>query len=300
MSAGILQMLVSAPSHMLQNHWEAILHTLQWLVDIQDQDTGNWSHKASRNLLTEASIGHSHRLSDGRADNTDNDAMVQCVPLLLSLSLSCTKYRGNTDLIRWCHGAPGVLILFSKLLRRKDTPGLTLPESLCDGMRDALARGAELVYECGLLRKGVGLCHGVAGSVYTLLAVSDILDLPPPESHPTQSQASPPIRITRSNAHRQEPGNFEMQNMYWFSRAFHLAHLATSYRRLTQRGEMRSPDRPVSLYEGLAGMCCAWAEVLKRLDELSALARSTTVVDGGEQASHVSGRRGMPGYDDLP
>ena len=191
-----------------------------------------------------------------------------------------------------------MLILFSKLLRREDTSGLTLPEALRDAMRDALARGAELVYECGLLRKGVGLCHGVAGSVYTLLAVSDVLDSPSPELPSDQPEASP-VRVTRSNSHRQEHGSFDVQKMYWFSRAFHLAYLATSYRKLTQRGEMRSPDRPVSLYEGLAGMCCAWAEVLKRLDELCGSASSD---DSEKQDRQVVGKRGrgMPGYDDLP
>lgn len=37
----------------------------------------------------------------------------------------------------------------------------------------SIQRGASLVYRHGLLRKGVGLCHGVGGSVFALLAVSD-------------------------------------------------------------------------------------------------------------------------------
>ncbi|KAI0788913.1 hypothetical protein BC629DRAFT_1440115 [Irpex lacteus] len=213
--AGILQMLVSVPSYMLQKHWDSILHTLQWLVDIQDPDTGSWSHKASRDMLTEASTSHSSSRS-----NRDSDTMVQ-----------------------WCHGAPGVLILFSKLLRQEDSYGLDLPESLCDSMRDALLRGADLVYERGLLRKGVGLCHGIAGSVYTLLAVSDVLDEQPSASLSTHPDSRP--KRARSRSHRTTHGGFDATQRYWFSRAFHLAHLATSYRKITQRGEMRSPDRPV-------------------------------------------------------
>ncbi|KAI0084986.1 hypothetical protein BDY19DRAFT_997221 [Irpex rosettiformis] len=269
--AGILQMLVSAPSYMLLRHWDAILHTLQWLADIQDQETGSWSHKASRDLLIKPLKVSS---SDG-----DNNMMVQ-----------------------WCHGAPGVLILFSKLLRQESTYGLELPSSLCNTMRDALARGAELVYARGLLRKGIGLCHGVAGSVYTLLAVSDILDSPQLAVQSGQSEPRP-IRATKSKSQQKQQHyeSFDSQKVYWFLRALHLAHLATSYRKLTQQGEMRSPDRPVSLYEGLAGMCCAWAEVMRRLEELETLARSTSSTQGdGERHQQETRRRGMPGYDDLP
>lgn len=109
------------------------------------------------------------------------------------------------------------------------------------------------MYERGLLRKGVGLCHGVAGSVYALLAVSDILERP------------------------------AQDGKEWLMRAAHLALLAASYRALEEKGEMRTPDRPYSLYEGVAGMCCAWAEVLARLTK-----------QHGEFEPH-----GMPGYDDL-
>ena len=43
----------------------------------------------------------------------------------------------------------------------------------------------------------------------------------------------------------------------WFVRAMHLAHLACVYQRLEARGEMGTPDRPYSLYAGVAGMVCA-------------------------------------------
>ena len=43
-------MLVHAPPTALHRHWDAILGTTQWLLDIQNAD-GNWSHKASRHML---------------------------------------------------------------------------------------------------------------------------------------------------------------------------------------------------------------------------------------------------------
>lgn len=148
-------------------------------------------------------------------------------------------------------------------------------------MTESLTRGGEFVYERGLLRKGVGLCHGVAGSVYTLLAVSDALD----GVLPTVPVSGTSTRLTRSQS-QQHLSTSDQQ--IWFLRAVHLAHLATSYRRYTHRGDMRNPDRPYSLYEGSAGMCCAWAEVIRRLKESS------------HELGHGTGnRRGMPGYDDL-
>lgn len=112
------------------------------------------------------------------------------------------------------------------------------------------------MYRHGLLRKGVGICHGVAGSVYALIAISDILD-----------------------HHSTNPG--QMPNKKYLSRAVHLAHMATIYETFTANGEMTTPDRPLSLYEGLAGMCCAWTEVLLRLE--------------GKRNLY----RGIPGFDDL-
>ena len=133
------------------------------------------------------------------------------------------------------------------------SPSLTIGPSLRDRIIAAMQRGGELVYTHGLLRKGVGLCHGVAGSVYALLAISDTLD----------SDTS----------------------TCWLSRAVHLAHLATEYSVLERKGEMRVPDDPYSLYEGVAGMCCAWAEVLLRL--------------GVKGRGTRKRKSGMPGYDDL-
>ena len=181
----------------------------------------------------------------------------------INLSSKSQQHLGitlHTDIFlqRWCHGAPAMLILLSTLVKNfgslapKHPTDISLNQDFETSALFAISRGGKLVYERGLLRKGVGLCHGVGGSIFALLAVSDVLD----------------------------PRN-EVTNRTWLLRAAHLAQLAGSYERMTKQGEMSIPDRPYSLYEGLAGMCCAWAEVLRRLE-----GRSTA-------------GRGMPGYDDL-
>ena len=119
------------------------------------------------------------------------------------------------------------------------------------------------MYRHGLLRKGIGLCHGVAGSTYALLAVADAMALVPDDGNRRDSR-------------------------YYFCRAVHLAELATEFEAFTREGRMKVPDRPLSLFEGLAGMCCAWGEICDRIERAST-----------ESKEWYRPRSGMPGYDDL-
>jgi len=152
---------------------------------------------------------------------------------------------------RWCHGAPGILILLSTVLRvLSHQSQIKGNETLVRKLNGALLRGADVVYQKGLLRKGVGLCHSVAGSVYALLAVSDVVNVKGEE---------------------------------FLLKAAHLACLATFHEDMTTSKEMRIPDHPWSLYEGLAGACCVWSEILSRLDS----------------ARFRRASSGFPGFDDL-
>lgn len=71
----------------------------------------------------------------------------------------------------------------------------------------------------------------------------------------------------------------------YLKKAVHLAHLATMAGKFVKDGEMGTPDRPWSLYEGLAGMCCAWSDVLTRIAQ--------------NPEKRLRRASGMPGYDDL-
>ena len=62
------------------------------------------------------------------------------------------------ELVHWCHGAPGVVYLLAKAyLTWKDEKYL-----------QAMTRSANLIWHKGLLRKGPGICHGVAGNASLL------------------------------------------------------------------------------------------------------------------------------------
>jgi lantibiotic modifying enzyme len=79
---------------------------------------------------------------------------------------------------------------------------------------DAAYEAAMAVWERGLLKKGFGLCHGVAGNAYALLYVHQTLG-----------------------------------DKRFFHRAGQYAKFCE------QRGRVRTdqPDRPLSMFEGLAG-----------------------------------------------
>lgn len=205
-------MLLACPDEVLAPCLPRIVQTVAWLLSLQDAD-GNFPHKASTSVW---SVG---------------EDLVQYV------CHSQRKVRAEAFIIvRWCHGAPAVLILLSTLLRRADASeivGAAVSADLRVALREGLERGAELVHTRGLLRKGVGLCHGVGGSVFALLAAADALD--------------------------------EAGGRRWLCAATHLALLATEWRQLTEAGEMNVPDHRWSLYEGATGMCCAWAAVLVRV-----------------------------------
>lgn len=88
----------------------------------------------------------------------------------------------------------------------------------------AALRAGDAVWRRGLLRKGPGICHGVAGSAYAHLAL---------------------YRATGDYKH---------------------LHRALQMARFTRTEEFaagsRVPDHPYSLFEGLAGAACMWADLL--------------------------------------
>merc|ERR1712080_552009 len=64
-------------------------------------------------------------------------------------------------LVHFCHGAPGFVWLFCKAYSAFHDPRY-LEEAL---------RAGETVWRYGLLKKGPGLCHGIAGNGYALLSL---------------------------------------------------------------------------------------------------------------------------------
>ena len=80
-------------------------------------------------------------------------------------------------LVHWCHGAPGVCHLMLAAHKVSHPPitysGADSRGQVWGGDTDkylvAARSGGELVWQRGLIKKGPGLCHGVAGNGYTFL-----------------------------------------------------------------------------------------------------------------------------------
>ncbi|CAD7085535.1 unnamed protein product [Hermetia illucens] len=89
---------------------------------------------------------------------------------------------------------------------------------------DALRKATDLIWKKGLLRKGPGICHGVAGNGYAFLLM---------------------YRLTG-----------EERYLY---RALKFMEFLT---RDEFKTEARTPDRPYSLYEGVAGTVCYLIDLL--------------------------------------
>ncbi|KAJ6551600.1 hypothetical protein B0H19DRAFT_1158231 [Mycena capillaripes] len=225
--AGILHILLLCSAEVIRPYMESILLTVEWLIGCQDTQ-GNWPSAAP----TGNSPGQEYA----------------------------------KELVQWCHGASGILLLLSTVLRCATTASAG---PLLGKVIASAQAGASLVYRHGLLSKGVGLCHGVGGSVFALLALSDVLD---------------PVRTKDSKTSKSNATQLANDEIYYLARAVHLAQLAANHETLTARGEMVVPDHPWSLYEGMAGMCCAWAEVLRRLNL---------------KQGRPCDRSGMPGFDDV-
>jgi hypothetical protein len=89
------------------------------------------------------------------------------IDYLHSLRLPSGNYPtqvGKQDadrLVQWCHGAPGVLLLLVRAYEIFGEPKYLAWAEMA----------ADVVWSRGLLRKGNGLCHGVAGNAYCFLAL---------------------------------------------------------------------------------------------------------------------------------
>ena len=88
----------------------------------------------------------------------------------LPTSMSST----HNNLVQWCHGSPGLIILLKVLLQKRKgnrVKGIHSPakETKEINLTYFIRKAAECVWRRGLTKKGPGLCHGAAGNGYSLL-----------------------------------------------------------------------------------------------------------------------------------
>lgn len=128
---------------------------------------------------------------------------VYCFP---SGNLRSSIDSSHDKLVHWCHGAPGYVMLLVKASKVcNDSQYLDLAKEVA----------TNVILKRGLLRKGVGLCHGISGNAYALLTIGRASEDP-----------------------------------IWIQHGRSFAHFA-----LDHLNELEMiPDHPYSLYEGVAGL----------------------------------------------
>ncbi|CAH1710194.1 unnamed protein product [Aphis gossypii] len=144
----------------------------------------------------------------------------KCIDILISLQttsgnfpcamdeLGSRKRPEKDELVHWCHGAPGVVYLLAKAYLVFKEPSYL----------ECCLKCGDLVWTKGLLKKGPGLCHGIAGNGYVFLLL---------------------YRLTGDTKH--------LNRAVQFGKFIFTDECIQGSRR---------PDNVYSLYEGLAGTVC--------------------------------------------
>lgn len=127
----------------------------------------------------------------------------------------CHFNKPDSHLVHWCHGAPGVFYLMAKAYKIFGSQ-----EYL-----NSCIKCGDLIWKVGLLKKGPGICHGIAGNGYVHLLL---------------------FRLTGDTKH--------------FYRAVKFAEFLESDVFIR---ESQTPDRPFSLFEGIAGTVCFLIDLLQ-------------------------------------
>jgi len=144
----------------------------------------------------------------------DDKVIKSSIDFIISTRLPTGNYPTRDDseedrLVQWCHGAPGVVLLLCKAY-----------EVFGDSKYGELAcDGCDAVWGRGLLKKGLGLCHGIAGNAYAFLAT---------------------YKVTKQEKYLHRACQFS--KFPWATDSTHLL-----------KEMIKTPDWPYSLYEGIGG-----------------------------------------------
>lgn len=144
---------------------------------------------------------------------------------------------------------------------------------------------SEKIWEQGLLYKGGGLCHGIAGNAWPFLLHHNVLKYGADSTDRTD-EASANSFLSRGLAMLLHARQTEPFNQHGVGHGLHY----------------RTPDAPYSLFEGLAGTISAWAEacviISARLRGMEADQEGgpATSRDDREMYVRISDELGLPGF----
>lgn len=124
----------------------------------------------------------------------------------------------------------------------------------------AVLLATERVWEEGLLSKGLGICHGIAGNAWPLILMHDCFEYE--GELMVQARRNYNARIQVDDSPITQP---LLTGDHFLSKALALLlHVreAPPYNSSSEpeSSDYRMPDAPYSLSEGLPGTVCAWSE----------------------------------------
>ncbi|GJQ10830.1 hypothetical protein GpartN1_g4963.t1 [Galdieria partita] len=143
----------------------------------------------------------------------------------------------RSELVQWCHGAPGFLYVFCKAAEHFSN--MTYLERALEASIP--------VWKFGWLLKGPGLCHGISGNAYCFLRLFRCL-----QHFPSMTQ--------------REELLFQCVQRAAQMGSFLISHSSNSIPCIHTELGMRMPDRPFSLYEGISGAGCFLLDLLNPFD----------------------------------
>eukprot|EP00005_Dracoamoeba_jomungandri_P000891 CAMPEP_0174251796 /NCGR_PEP_ID=MMETSP0439-20130205/1507_1 /TAXON_ID=0 /ORGANISM="Stereomyxa ramosa, Strain Chinc5" /LENGTH=436 /DNA_ID=CAMNT_0015332211 /DNA_START=53 /DNA_END=1363 /DNA_ORIENTATION=- len=149
----------------------------------------------------------------------DQDSVKSTIDWLLTKKFPSgnypTRWGGTNDiLVQWCHGATAVGLLLVKAYQVLK----------CEKYLTAAKEASDVVWERGLLKKGLGLCHGISGNAYLFFYLYTITN--------------------------------EEKYLYRLQKFIDFSH-ADNYERL-----IKTPDEPYSLLNGVGGAVCLYEDLL--------------------------------------
>jgi lantibiotic modifying enzyme len=163
--------------------------------------------------------------------------LISNLDLILTLQLPSgnfpVSYGENSDkLVHFCHGSPGAVPLMCLAYQVYNKQAYL----------DCAIKAGEDIWKRGLIKKGYGLCHGVAGNGYSFLALFNTTG--------EQVWLNKAIKFAETIA---------------FDTNFH--EIVQNYDD-PQRYQVGVPDHPFSLMEGAAGTICYLIDCLNPLSAL--------------------------------
>ncbi|CAB9523828.1 LanC-like protein 3 homolog [Seminavis robusta] len=135
----------------------------------------------------------------------------------------------TTDkLVHWCHGSPGLPALLKVAIAADVEHN--------DMLRLAALQAGEHIWRYGVLLKGNGLCHGIAGNGYAFLSLYQL--------------TGDRVHLQKAKAFAKLLANQQVQS-------------AVSQQPDKQRKVVGTPNSPQSLMEGSAGVLCFLLDLTK-------------------------------------